>query len=156
MGVGSAAASSGAGGAALSTVRAGIDIGTSIGAHEIDMDTRQKLYTEQEAYATDNYNMQLGNIQALPYSLSKVSAFNPNNKLAPILELYDCTNVEKDALVEKLKYEGMNVQTIAKINDFVSNEKNFIRGRLIRLQQSDLDWMLLQEIITELQRGVYL
>lgn len=153
---GGAAMKGGWGGALLSGVQSGIDIGTNIAEYNIDMETKQKLFDEQIAYAQDNYNMQLGNIQALPYSLSKVSAFNPNNKLVPILELYDCTDVEKDALIEKLKYEGMNVQTIAKINDFISNEKNFIRGRIIRLQQSDVDWIILQEIITELQRGVYL
>lgn len=154
--ISSGASSGGWAGALAAGFTSAIDIGTDFASYFSNEETKQKLLNEQISYATDLYNANLGNIQALPYSLSKVSSFNPNNKLVPILELYDSTDVEKDALVEKINYEGMNIQIIAKISDFLTNEKSFIRGRLIRLQQSGIDWMILQEIITELQRGVYI
>ena len=41
----------------------------------------QKLYNEALDYKQDLYGMQLGNIKAIPNSISKVSPYNPNNSL---------------------------------------------------------------------------
>lgn len=46
------------------------------------------LRNEQLSYTKDIHDYQIGNIKATPDSLTKVSSYNPNNKIFPVLEYY--------------------------------------------------------------------
>ena len=106
----------------------------------------------------DIFDLQLGNIKARPDSLKNISAYNINNKYFPFIEIYSATDEEKEALRLKLKYEGMTVNTIAKMSDFVNAtaDLNFFKAQLIRNENIAVDFQILDAIGVELERGIYL
>ena len=110
---------------------------------------------EQMSYTKDMYSYNLQNIKAIPYSLTKVSAINSNNKLYPFIEYYTCTDEEKDALINKLKYDGMTIMKISTINQYLHKDKTFIKGMLIRVDLHK-DSNYINNIYNELMKGVYI
>lgn len=145
IGGGAGAVLGGAAGAALSGLG-------GIGDYLIN----ERLRKEQISYATDTWNYQLGNIQALPDSLSKTTAYTYNNKVFPILEYYTCTDREKNALNDKIKYNSMNVGRIGKIVDFLQPDYSYVKAKLIRLEGANNDSQYISEIANELSKGVFI
>lgn len=92
-----------------------------------------KEQVEQRQYAIDKYKLSLGNIQALPYTLTKIGAFNINSKIWPFLEYYTCTDEEKEVVKQKIHYEGMNLGVVGNIADYIDYVNgSFIQADLIR------------------------
>ena len=122
-----------------------------------DLRFNHQLRQEALDYTKDQFGYQLGNIQALPYSLANVGALTIISKYFPILEYYSCTDIEKTALRNKIKYNGMSVGTIGTIQDFQKpNEKTYIKGTLIRLENSDSEYQYLNALANELNKGVFI
>lgn len=149
-------------GGVASVFGAGAGIGAGIGGGLAslaggiaDLAIGDKLRAEALDYTKDLYGYQLGNIKALPDSLTRVDAFTNNNKIFPVLEYYTCTDVEKDALRNKLKYNGMSVGRIGKISDFLQSEETYIKGKIIRLG-IDGDTHLYEAIYEEIYKGVFI
>lgn len=120
---------------------------------------REEKHQEERDYAIDQHNFQLENIKAKPDTLTKVSAYNNNNKIFPILEKYSCTDEEKQIFLDKIKYEGMTINAIGKIKDYINNiddELTFVKGKIIRLDELAEDSHLLYVIYDEISKGVYL
>ena len=107
-------------------------------------------------YTRDQFGYNLGNIKALPQGLSKTSALVYNNKLFPFLEYYTCTEEEKVALENKLKYNGMTVMRIGTIREFLMSEKSYIKGKLIRLENFNEDFHYVNELANEFNKGVFI
>ena len=134
----------------------------ALAAGGIDAMLNESLRKDARDLTIDQFNYQLGNIKALPYSLTKVSSFNPNNKIFPILEVYEATDMEKEALAAKIIYNGMTINRIGTIDEFRTNfwsynnkvAKNYIKGRLIRLEDN-LDYHMVDQISKELNQGLY-
>ena len=119
-----------------------------------DIKYLKEAQKEARGMFNDMYVYQLGNIQALPYTLTKVSAFTPNNKIFPFIEFYDCTDLEKQALRNKIKYNGATIGVIGKIEDYLGNN-NYVQGRLIRLDSIDEASRIVLEIANEIKEGAY-
>lgn len=137
---------------------AGLNIGANI--------VRQR---EAINYAKDQFGYQLGNIQALPNSITKVSAFVITNKIFPFLEYYTCTEQEKTAFAYKIAYNGMTVMRIGKLVDYIQNtwqyvkpngetitDKGYIKAQVIRIDDFIGDDHELSELATELNKGIFL
>lgn len=147
-------------GTAVGAVTGGI---ASLAGGIADVTINDKLRKEAIDYTKDQFGYQLGNIRALPQSLSKVTAYNIDNKYFPFLEFYTCSEDEKKALANKIAYNGMTVMTIGSIADYISNQwsygditaKNYIKGKLIRSEDIDEDFHILNAIGSELNQGVY-
>lgn len=160
-GVGGAIAGSKAGpyGAIAGAVVGGIaGIGLSATGASLDREWLLRQQQENKSYAIDMFGYQLGNIQALPYSLSRTDSLTENNKLWPFLEIYTCKDEEKEALRNKLKYNGMTVMAVGNIFsnlDLNSQEKVYFQGQLIRIDEFKDDSHVLNEIYAELKKGVY-
>ena len=125
-------------------------------------------------YAKDQFGYNLGNIQAQPQTLAKVSAFNINNLGVPLIEIYDCTNEEKIAFINKIVYNGMTIMRIDSLNQFINSwttkdpniftmaettktyTQPYIKGKLIRLDSLNEDFHLVNEIANELNQGVFI
>lgn len=124
-----------------------------------DIMLNQKLRKEAMQFAKDQFGYQLQNIKALPYSLTKVGAQNSDFKLVPFVEMYTCTDVEKEALLNKIEWEGMSINRIGKIRDFIrpgiSETGTFIQAQPIRLEIQE-DSRVVEFITYELQTGVYI
>lgn len=130
--------------------------GVSAAAGVRDYQLSEQLRQEAIDYTKDQFGYQLGNIQALPYSLAKTSAFTYNNKIFPILEYYTCTPQEKTALQNKLYYNGMTVMRIGTIQEFLRSEPSYIKGKLIRLEGTDNNFHVVNEIANEINKGVFI
>ena len=128
-------------------------IGSGVG-YAADMNLMERGLQEQRQFSIDKFRMQLGNIQALPYTLTKVGAFNINSKVWPFLEYYTCSEQEKEALKMKIQYEGMTVGVVDILGNYMSG--GYVQADLIRNEIVIDDSHLLDDIYIELTKGVYM
>ena len=142
-GIGGAAAL-GAAGAVGGLATAGIDYANTL-----------KMMEENRQYAIDMYGYKLQNIQAIPTSLTKTSALTYNTRVWPFIEYYTCTEDERTALKDKIKYNGMTIMKVSQLRNYLLGKDNFYKGKLIRLNIK-VDSHMAYEIYNELNKGVYL
>ena len=167
IGVATSSVTGAAAGAVIGSIVPGVGtaIGAGIGAlagglssgigRKYDLEYLKKSQAEARSYAVDMYAYNLGNIQALPNTLTKVTTLTENFKIFPFLEFYDCTDIEKEALRNKIKYNGMIVMRIGKIEDYRDGEEHFVSGQLIRLEGINEDSHVIAEIANEIKEGAY-
>ena len=133
----------------------GAIIGGATGA--LDYVNTVKMMEENRQYAIDMYGYNLQNIQAIPTSLTKTSALTYNTRVWPFIEYYTCTEAERKALKDKIKYNGMTIMKVCQLSDYKLGEDNFYKGQLIRLPEYvKIDGHMAFEIYNELNKGVYL
>lgn len=115
---------------------------------------------EDKDFAIDNFNYQLGNIKARPYSITKVTPYTANNKKFPFVEKYTATDEEINILANKISYNSFTVNNISTIQEHISvrpaNDKKFVSGLLIRLEDTGLANNELYELYDEIKKGVYI
>ena len=133
-------------------VSAGINLATGVASNIM----RDKLRDEQLNLKKDLFNYNLQNIQALPQSVSKTAAFNINSKYVPFLEKYTCTEEEKNALRDKLRWQGMTVMRTGQIQDYVWADDTYIEAMPLRLTGLSEDTHTAQAIAQELNMGTYI
>ena len=126
-----------------------------------DVYINDQLRQLNKQHTIDVWNLQLDNIKAIPYSLSKVSAFNNNNKIWPFVEYYACSQQEYKAVYEYIEYRGMRLDRIGTIEQMLpyipaSLDYGFIQGDIIRLDNLEDDTHVATVISNELRQGVYL
>ena len=137
----------------------GVIGGTASGVgYGIDVDTLARTQRENKQLAIDKYNYQLGNIKALPYTLTKVGSFDAISKIFPFLEVYKCSDEELEAFKNKIKYESMTVMRVGTLSEFMNfnGEINYFKGELIRNDEIADDPHTLNAIYEELLKGVYI
>lgn len=145
---------------------AGAVVGTVGGAvgGALDLRNLEARINDARSMSIDMFNYQLGNVKALPYSITKLSALTANNKLVPFLERYCCTGEEIRMLQDKIKFNGATIMAIGKLGDYMQeasddNMTRFIQCQLIRVNDDVLnseDTHLVADINAELAKGVYL
>lgn len=144
-------------GGGIGAVAGGIvGAGASLAGGIADMQMSQKLYDEAKSYKQDMRNYSLGNIKALPYTLSKTTGYNIDNKYFPFLEYYTCTEKEKKAFRDQLKYTGMTVMRTGTIGEFLTGDYSYVQGKMILINGIDDDFHLLKTISEEIGKGVYI
>ena len=130
--------------------------GVSAAGYGLDLDMMGKRHKEARDFAIDKYNYNLGNIKALPYTLTKVSAFDINSKIWPFMEYYCCTEEEISALVDKITFESMTVMRIETIGNYFKDNLTYLKCQLIRNSEIKENNRVLETIYTELEKGVYI
>lgn len=157
-GAGTGAAIGGGVGAAV-----GAGLGLAAGAVSTvaglaDIADNNKLRADARSSQFDMFNYQLGNVKALPNTLTKVSTYNINNKIFPFYEIYEATSEEIDALRLQLQWRGYTLGIIGQLSDFQVEGKYF-KGKLIRLEENPDtalgDSHLVENYNSELQQGIY-
>ena len=136
-------------GAAVGAIGGGVTAG-------LDYSNTIRMMEENRQYAIDMYGYNLQNIQAIPTSLTKTSALTYNTRVWPFIEYYTCTEAERKALKDKIKYNGMTIMKVGQLNDYLLGEDNFYKGKVIRLPDVKIDGHMAFEIYNELNKGVYL
>ena len=121
-----------------------------------DVLMNEKLRTEARDYTIDQFNYQLGNVKALPYSLANIGAQTIISKLFPFVEYYTCTDTEKNALRSKIKYNGMTVGVIGTIGEYLQEDYTYIKGRLVRLEGVEDNFKIINVIADEINKGVFI
>ena len=144
----------GGGGAIAGALAGG---GASLGAGIADYHISKELYAEQMSLRSDRFNYSLDNIKARPNGLAKTSAFTNNNKIFPFLEFYSATDTEKEALRQKIRYEGMKLGVIGTISKYGHGPEphTYFRGTLIRLENYCADYHFIQALTNELMMGIF-
>ena len=152
LGGGAGAIAGGAAGSILSGVGGALDIVNN-----------QSLRNDAITKAKDNFNWNMQNIKALPYSLANVSALTYDNALVPVLEFYQASDEEIAAFEKKMQYYGMSVMTVANtLTDYLNpSAETFIQGQLLRLNKIDdvpeeADNHLAEELAKEISKGLYI
>lgn len=133
-----------------------VGTGASLAGGLVDYSNLEKRMVEAKDYKTDMYNYSLGNIKALPYTISKVTSINENNKIWPFIEIYDCSPEEKDIFRSKLKYNGMTVMAISTIASYQNGEPSYLKGSMVRMEGIHADKHLLDDIYTEVAKGLFI
>lgn len=121
-----------------------------------DIVMNEAMYKENKQYAIDQFNMSLENIKALPNTLAAVGALNPNNKVFPVLEYYSCSDIEKEAFLNKLKWNGMTIGVIGQPQDYIDTSKNcYFKGQVVDI---NIDGAAHEasELATEVAKGIIL
>lgn len=133
-------------------------IGTAASIYGMNRDLMysNQLYNEAKSFAQDQFNLSLQNIQALPYSLNRVGAYDINNKYFPFLEFYSCSDEEKEAVKNFILYNSMTVNAIGTIESYMQGEPTFIRAQLIRIDNLAEDYHAFAELASELHKGIYI
>ena len=151
-----AAAGGMAGGPWGAAAGAVVGTATSAAGGVMDLQMQQALRNEALDFAKDNFGYQLGNIKALPNTLNKVSSIVANTKFFPFVEAYTCTDEEKEALENKIKYNGMSIGRIGQILDFLNPaDTTYVKGQIIRLE-GNYDTHTINEIANEFMKGWYI
>lgn len=135
---------------------AGAAAGITAGAIGFELDRRwlERQQAEAKDVAIDNFNYQLGNIQALPQSITKSSPLSYNNKIWPILEFFSCTDTEKEMLRNKLKWDGMTIMAVGTLDEYLVPD-GYVKGKLIRIENVKDDSHVVDEIYRMIDRGFY-
>ena len=140
----------------IAAAGATVGAGASAVGGVLDITMADKLRSEALDYTRDMFGYNLGNIQAIPTSISKTGAQVYTNTLFPMLEYYRATQEEIDALRNKLKYNGMSVGVIDYINRYLWSEPTYIKGKLVRLEGISDDYHIINAIAEELNKGVFI
>lgn len=144
------------GGAIGGAAGAAIGAGLSVAGGVVDYEMSEKAFKENRQWAQDRFGMALDNVKALPYSIGNVGAMNANNKVWPFIEYYTCSEVEKKALKDKIKYNGMTVGRIGTVREFLQSEPSYIKGQIIRLDGIQDDNHIAATIADEINKGVFI
>ena len=149
-------------GGAMMLGPAGMAVGGATGvisaaAGAYDVQINDKLRQDNLDLTKDQFGYQLANIQAIPNTLTKVSAFDIDCSDAPLLEYYTCTEIEKQALRDKIAYNGMTVMRIGQITNFIQPDRTYIKGKIVRFPNSFTEDTHVANIISkEINTGVYI
>ncbi len=123
----------------------------------VDVTIAEDLRRDNIDLAKDQYGYRLGNIQAVPDSLTRVSALNNCFKVFPFVEVYEATEAEKQALRDKIKYDGMSIGRIGFIANYrVANDLKMVKGTFIRITGIEDDYHVFRAINEEFERGVFI
>lgn len=136
-----------------------IGLGTgaaSLAGGLMDTSNMEAQMIEQRQLSIDKFGLQLGNIQALPYTLTKVGAFDTDSMIWPFLEYYTCTDEEKEAFRMKIRYEGMTLGIVDTLENYLYNTGTYLQADLIRNESIQEDAHTVEDIYVELTKGVYL
>ena len=134
-----------------------VGAGAGIAGGAIDISMAEARRAEVKDYALDRFNLSLGNIRALPNSLSRVSSIVATNKVFPFIEYYTCTDEEIEAFENKIKYDGMTVGRIDYLSNFINSDTlQYFKGSLIRAVDIEEDNHFVETLYNEIAKGVYI
>ena len=141
---------------AIAGAAVGATAGTAAGiiGYNLDKQWLERQQVEARGFAVDNYNYQLGNVQALNPTITKSTPLTYNNKVWPILEHYSCTDKEKEVLEQKIKYDGMTIMAIDTLRAYALDGCK-LKGKLIRLENLKDDSHVADAIYQEVDKGFY-
>lgn len=115
------------------------------------------LRADQREAAIQQHNWQLQNIQALPYSVTKMNNFNVDNNYVPYLEVYVCTDSEIDNFNAYLALRSYSINRYGMLNDYIKpTGRTFLKGMIVRQAEVDDDSHYLAAIADEVNQGFYI
>ena len=122
-----------------------------------DVGINAYLRADQREAVIEQHNWQLQNIQALPYSVTKVNNFNFDSNYVPYLETYVCDDSEIDNFIKYLDLRSYSINRYGKLNDYIKpTGRTFLKGMIVRLAGVDDDSHYMAAIADEVNQGFYI
>lgn len=109
---------------------------------------------EDMSYKIDQFQLNNRAIQNQPTTVSQNSDYTVINNNKCYLELYDCTDEEKDFIRHTLQYHGMRFDAIGNINQYLVDDLDYIEGTFLFLH--GLMPTISNAINNEFSRGAYI
>lgn len=158
---------SGVAGGAMSGALVGGGVGAVVGGvvgaagsafgGAMDIYANKELRADQRGAMIDQYNMSLGNIRAMPSTVTKLGSILADQPLVPYLEIYDCTDKEKTNFDIYLSLKSYNISRYGKFSDYVKpTGRTFLKGTFVRLKGISDDSHYLAAIADEVKQGFYI
>lgn len=160
-GAGGAYAGSRMGGGSTAGTIAGAVTGAVVGAGvsaigaQLDWENQEKLRKDARSASIDQFNYQLGNIRALPDTLTRVGAYNVDNKYFVQLEKYDATSDEKTWLENLLTNQGYKIGVVSDIKTYKNAGSTYIQGRFVKIPDLEGDSHMAVTIANEFKKGAF-
>lgn len=144
------------GGTFGSGIGAGVGAAASFAGGVADTIVNGILRADQRNAAIDQHNMQLGNIKALPYCVSKVNNFNQDNTYVPYLEIYVAGDYEIDNLAKYLALKSYTINRYGALIDYKKpNGRTWLQGTLIKIDGVNDDAHYVAALADEVHQGFY-
>lgn len=154
----SGTASAAAMGLAAGGVGGAIGLGVASAAGGVtDIIANKQLRADQRGAMIDQFNMQLGNIKAMPNTVTKLGSVLADQPLVPYLEIYDCTDKEKNNFDNYLSLRSYAINRYGKLYDYVkATGRTFLKGIIVRLTGVSDDSHYVAAIADEVNQGFYI
>ena len=131
-------------------------LGAAVGGG-MDIVANKELRADQRDAMIDQYNMSLGNIRAMPSTVTKLGSILADQPLNPYLEIYDCTEKEKINFDNYLSLKSYNISRYGKFSDYVKpTGRTWLQGTFVRLNGVSDDAHYLAAIADEVKQGFYI
>lgn len=138
----------------------------SAAAGVADMYIGGRRYEENRSYATDLHKLELANVQAMPETLARTTAFNIDNRYFPVFTIYYPTPEEVNYVVNYINNHSMSVGIVDFPRNYVNNrwessygaelaDRGFISGSIIKIDTIH-DTHFVDALNDEFTKGVYL
>ena len=129
----------------------------SIAGGAMDIYANKELRADQRGAMIDQYNMSLGNIRAMPSTVTKLGSVLADQPLVPYLEIYDCTDQEKTNFDNYLSLKSYNISRYGKFSDYVKpTGRTWLQGTFVRLNGVNDDSHYLAAVADEVAQGFYI
>ena len=106
------------------------------------------------------YKYQLDNIQNVPRTISKLTSINTDFRVWPYVEVFEPSSDDRRHFNDMIRYNGMTIMVTGYIDDYLkANDETFIQATLIRFNDQvriENDYTLVEDINTELNKGIYI
>ena len=144
------------GGGVGAAIGAGVGaIASGVGAG-FDAHYNKQLRADQSGAMIDQFNMQLGNIKAMPNTVTKLGSVLADQPLVPYLEIYDCTDKEKNNFDNYLSLRSYTINRYGKLYDYVkATGRTFLKGIIVKLSGVNDDSHYIAAIADEVNQGFY-
>ena len=153
-----------AGGAAAGAMKGGVPgavAGAAVGmaGGAFGLASMQAKYDLDRQAQIDVFRYELANVVAVPDTLTKVSAYNVNNKYFPIVEVYESTSQEMDAFERYVHEFNSRIGILTTIKSVLQSrykDREYVKGQIVRLPDgSGCEPHVANEIYAEIAKGVY-
>lgn len=107
-----------------SVVGEAVEYGQMMYNHKME----NKMVENDISYAKTQFNYAMGNIQALPENLEKVSGINIYNNMVPYIQVFEPPYIEKEMYTNYLNVNGVAVNQVVDIKEY---NFNYIQGSVL-------------------------
>lgn len=119
-------------------------------------DMNRSIRMDARDASIKQYQYQLGNIQALPNTLSRSSSFDAMYRIYPVLEIYSCSESEKLQTELAVKWCGIDINQMSTIDEQYENGTGelYIAATLLRTEGlNDQEFGALSQLLAD---GIYI
>ena len=106
------------------------------------------------------FEYQLDNIQSQPTTISKLTSINTDFRIFPFVEIFTGSDTDIKNFRNNIKWNGMTIMCVGMIEEYLeSGTETFIQATLLRYNhfiEIENDFTAVQEINTELNKGIYI